>query len=193
MSFPPISLNNPLEFKYAAQSAPAVGSHSPGATIPSPVTQLVTTQSAIKHHKPKMERKDYTEKKATIYPRDIKTQCQNITSSTTEEEDRKEQEEKQHESSIPNKNKRSFEDVLDPQHPLFEVYGLPFINHIETNHKKSRTFMKYKEQDPMYEICNDMNEDTDQANTDKQRNKASKDLNISGNIFRKALQSIKKN
>ena len=131
------------------------------------------------------------EKKPTIYQSDIKTQCQIITSSTTE--DRKEQEEEQHGSPIPNKNKRSFEDVLDPQHPFFEVYGLPFINHIKSNHKKSRTYMKYKEQDPMYEICNNMNEETDQEKTDKQRNKANKDINISGNIFRKALQSIKKN
>ena len=60
--------------------------------------------------------------------------------------------------------------------------------------------MKFKEQDPMYEICGgnmnvcgNMNEETDQAKTDKQRNKANKDINISGNIFRKALQSIKKN
>ena len=53
MSLPPISLINPLEFKYAAQSAPAASSHSPGATIPSPVTELETTQLAIKHNKSK--------------------------------------------------------------------------------------------------------------------------------------------
>ena len=156
------------------------------------MTQPETTQSAIKHHKPKMERKDYTEKKPTIYLRGTKTQCQEISSSITEE-DRKEQE-KQHESSILNKNKRTFEDVLDPRHPLYDVYGQPFIDHIERNHKKSKTFMKHKEEDPMYEIYNNnINDDTDHVNTDKQRNKVSKNLNINGNIFKKALLSIKKN
>ena len=130
-------------------------------------------------------------KKPTIYQSDIQTQVQIITSSTTE--DKKEQEEEQHGSQIPNRNKRSFEDVLDPQHPFFEVYGLPFINHIESNHEKSRTYMKFKEQDPMYGICGNMNEETDQEKTNKQRDKANKDINISGNIFRKALQSIMKN
>ena len=53
LSFPPISLINPPDFKYAAQSAPAASSHSPVATTPSPVTEPETTQSAIKHNKPK--------------------------------------------------------------------------------------------------------------------------------------------
>ena len=142
-------------------------------------------------------------RKPITYQNDIQTQVHSITSST--KEDKKEQEEKQHGTQTPNRNKRSFENVLDPQHPFFEVFGLPFINHIESTHKKSRTYYKFKEQDPMYGICGDMNEatseetneetdeETDQEKTNRQREKVNNDIQISGKLFKKAIQSIKNN
>ena len=138
-----------------------------------------------------MERRDYTEQNPTIHPRQNETQCQEVSSSISEAE-RKEQEEQQEMSPL-NKNHRTIEDILDPCHPYFYVHGQPFIKHIERNHKKSKTYMKSKEDDPMYNLYNNQtNDNKDHKNTKDERTTVSNNLNINVNSFRQALLSIKK-
>ena len=141
--------------------------------------------------------------KPITYQKAIQTQVHSITSST--KDDKREQEEKQQEIQTPKRSERNFENVLDPQHPFFEVFGRPFLDLIESTHNKSRTYFKFKEQDPMYQFYGNMNQatsqeteeetdmETDQEETKRQREKINNNIQISGKLFKKAIQQIKNN
>ena len=119
-------------------------------------------------------------------------------SSSISDEARKAQD-KQQEKSPSNKTHRAIgnmsDDILNPSHPLFQVYGKPWLDNIERNHAKSKTYLKDEQDDPMYHCYARNNNQThgskDHKSSTDERTAISNDLGINVNTFRHALLSIK--
>ena len=149
-----------------------------------------------------MERRNYTVYPIpvpTIQPKQETTQCPEITTSTPDEANKtKKTQNNQQEDSLPTKIHRTVKnmpnDVLNPSHPLYPIYGSPWLENIERNHSKSKTYMR-KEDDPMYQFYakndnNQIHNNQDHNNSPDNRIAFSQKLDININPFRRALLSI---
>ena len=205
MPLPPELLTNPLIYERhtgAQQSALTTlqATITPQPTTPSSVGARDNTNTHLTEQNKEMAGIPITFQKA------IQTQVHLITSST--KNDKRDQEEEQQETKTSKRSGRDFENVLDPKHKYFEVFGRPFLDLVESTHNKSLTYFKYKEEDPMFQFMNqatsqgteketdmetEQDMETEEEETQRQKEKINNNIQISGKLFGRAIQQIKNN